>query len=168
MADRLTMEINMAREAGMSYGMWKALQPAAVVVKPKEPEEELRMCQYCGNPIPHAIVLGGKIERYGQKKYCSDKCRQAAYNTRHGRPPKGKKKVTESKKPGKCRCCGKQIPEFDEKGRKKRYDAMYCSKFCLDKGRYAYNKAVQEQRIAELEDALQQAREQLERVSGGA
>ena len=58
----------LARQAGMSYGKWKAMQPI-VEVKEKPMPEEYRTCEYCGE------IIGGDR----RKRFCNDDCRRQAY-----------------------------------------------------------------------------------------
>lgn len=74
MADRLDIEVALAKKAGMSYGMWKAMQPRpAVPIKP-EPEVDdsfRRVCAHCGKEF---FVNDRRV-----KKYCGDECQCAAW-----------------------------------------------------------------------------------------
>lgn len=73
--DNLSRDSTAALKAGMSYGMWKALHPHTKREAEQTAEDE-RLCQRCGKPIPK----GSRKER----KYCSDKCKQAADKARYG------------------------------------------------------------------------------------
>lgn len=66
--DRLAMNAMLAMKAGMSYGKWKALQPA-VVPERKELPDGVKICPYCGKEF-----RGRK-----NKKYCNPEC-TAQYN----------------------------------------------------------------------------------------
>lgn len=66
--DRLARNAMLARQAGMSYGKWKAMQQPVKIVKPEVPEG-WRKCKHCGEPFP------GKQG----KRFCSDECRREAY-----------------------------------------------------------------------------------------
>jgi hypothetical protein len=81
--DRIVMQNTMARAAGLTYGKWKALHPESEIIE-EEPVEpvELRMCQYCGQPIPHVRVPRGRVDRYEKTLYCSNRCKQAAHRMR--------------------------------------------------------------------------------------
>ena len=74
--DQLTLDCIAARKAGMTYGKWKALQPAVVPVagvesEPEEvPKRAVRTCQVCGREVP-TIMHGGV-------KYCSIDCKYEA------------------------------------------------------------------------------------------
>ena len=70
--DNLARNAMLARQAGMSYGKWKALQPRVEPQKPKSKGSEYeRVCVYCGKDF---IV---KTRR--EQKYCSQYCQQEAY-----------------------------------------------------------------------------------------
>lgn len=67
--DRLARNAMLARQAGMSYGKWKALQPI-VPIKPKVVDEsKLKTCQYCGVKFE-----SDKPSR----KYCGANCQMQA------------------------------------------------------------------------------------------
>ena len=74
--DQLTRDCIAAKEANMSYGQWKALQP----VEPKKPKidrEFYKRCPACGE---YFVIRGTKI-------YCDLDCRQRALWMRsHGVP----------------------------------------------------------------------------------
>jgi hypothetical protein len=140
--DRIVMQNNMALAAGMTYGKWKALHPESEIIEeePDEPEE-VRLCQNCGRPIPHPLVLKGRIDRYSETLYCSNRCKQAAHSRRKGVPEKAKKVAVDyAKKPGKCEWCGKQIPAFNENGRKNSFRKMFCSTHCQSANYYHKRK----------------------------
>lgn len=63
--DRLARNAMLARQAGMSYGQWKALQP--VVVPEKKPEGWPR-CEYCGTAF----------KPFHGKRFCNWECANAA------------------------------------------------------------------------------------------
>ena len=69
--DRLAMNAMLAMKAGMSYGKWKALQPAVVPEK-KELPEGWRLCPGCGKEF-----TGRK-----NKKYCCKECQVEDYHKR--------------------------------------------------------------------------------------
>ena len=76
--DNLARNAMLAKEAGMSYGRWKAMQEP---VKPeKKTPEGWIPCKHCGEPFNPG--------KYRTKKYCCDECR-IAY---------GKKRDAERKK----------------------------------------------------------------------
>jgi hypothetical protein len=90
--DRIVMQNTMARAAGMTYGKWKALHPESEIIEEEPVElEELRPCQYCGQPIPHERLPKGRIDRYEKTLYCSNKCKQAAHRRREGVPERTQK-----------------------------------------------------------------------------
>lgn len=66
--DRLARNAMLARQAGMTYGKWKALQP---VVKVEEPEipEGCKKCEECGT----------LFKARNGKRFCNDECRNKAY-----------------------------------------------------------------------------------------
>ena len=53
----------LAREANMTYGKWKALQPVVDIKKLEM--ESWPKCEWCGKPFK---------KKYG-KKFCDDSCR---------------------------------------------------------------------------------------------
>lgn len=69
--DRLARNAMLAKQAGMSYGKWKALQPI-VKVEEKSVPEGWRKCEHCGEPFK------GK----SGKRFCDVYCRQKAYEPR--------------------------------------------------------------------------------------
>lgn len=66
--DNLARNAMLARQAGMSYGKWKALQPVVVPVK-KEIPEGMKECPHCGKAFK-----GRKNQRF-----CNPEC-TAQYN----------------------------------------------------------------------------------------
>ena len=71
--DNLARNAFMARQAGMSYGKWKAMQPIVPVVK-KETEEtkKMKVCPRCGEKfVPNRFNV--------RQKYCNTVCQRAAY-----------------------------------------------------------------------------------------
>ena len=66
--DRLARNAMLAKQAGMSYGKWKAMQPI-VEVKEKPKPEGWRGCEYCGEPFQ---------SKQG-KRFCNLECRRQAY-----------------------------------------------------------------------------------------
>lgn len=58
----------LARQANMSYGKWKALQPVVEIKEPDMPEG-YRNCEWCRYPF----------KKRNGKRFCSDDCRIAAY-----------------------------------------------------------------------------------------
>ena len=69
--DRLARNAMLARQAGMSYGKWKAMQEP-VKVEEKPLPEGWRKCEYCGNPF----------QKKSGKRFCDIYCRQQAYKPR--------------------------------------------------------------------------------------
>ena len=69
--DRLARNAMLARQAGMSYGKWKALQPI-VKVEEKPIPEGWRKCEYCGK----------HIKKKQGRKFCDIYCREQAYKPR--------------------------------------------------------------------------------------
>lgn len=65
--DRLARNAMLAREAGMSYGKWKALQPVVEVEK-QEPEN-MAICEWCKKPF----------KKRNHKRFCNYDCRVQAY-----------------------------------------------------------------------------------------
>ena len=71
--DNLARNAMLARQAGMSYGKWKALQP---VVTPdrKELPEGWRVCANCGK----------EFKGRSNKKYCNPDCKYENRRKRTG------------------------------------------------------------------------------------
>ena len=69
--DNLAREAMLARQAGMSYGKWKALQPPQEE-RPKELPKGWKKCECCGKPFKM---------RQG-KRFCEIDCRTKAYEAR--------------------------------------------------------------------------------------
>jgi predicted nucleic acid-binding Zn ribbon protein len=65
--DNLARNAMLARQAGMSYGKWKALQHRAEPAKKETKSEWERVCPYCGETFI-------KMNRR-RKIFCSDYCR---------------------------------------------------------------------------------------------
>lgn len=65
--DRLARNAMLARQAGMTYGKWKALQPVAPIVK-TIPKNWVR-CEECGKAFPPK----------NKKRFCDVDCRRRAY-----------------------------------------------------------------------------------------
>lgn len=70
--DRLARNAMLAKQANMSYGKWKAMQPI-VEVKEKPMPEDWKRCKWCGE------FLDGKNGR----QYCNDVCRREAYREKN-------------------------------------------------------------------------------------
>ena len=69
--DKLAMDAMQARKAGMTYGKWKAMQPA-VKVNPKMIPDGWKPCEHCGK----------LFEAKGVKRFCDVTCRSEAYTKR--------------------------------------------------------------------------------------
>ena len=72
--DNLARNAMLARQADMSYGKWKALQPI-VPIKPKEVDEsKMKSCPWCGK----------KFEcKKPNQKYCEPYCQTRANYEKH-------------------------------------------------------------------------------------
>ena len=72
--DRLTQESIAAQKAGLSYGMWKAMQPRTEAVMPAvddlEEQENVKKCVICGKAIPIKKIGSGGSNR----RTCSEEC----------------------------------------------------------------------------------------------
>ena len=66
--DRLARNAMLAREAGMTYGKWKALQPVVEIEKPDMPKGMVP-CEWCRKPF----------FKKSNKRFCNDECRVEAY-----------------------------------------------------------------------------------------
>lgn len=69
--DRLAMNAMLARQAGMSYGKWKAMQKP-IKVEEKPIPEGWQKCEHCGKPF----------KKKQGKRFCDIYCRQKAYEPR--------------------------------------------------------------------------------------
>ena len=65
--DNVIREAMLAKQAGMSYGQWKALQPVVEVEK-KIPDGWIA-CEWCGKPFAPK----------NRKRFCEIGCRTDAY-----------------------------------------------------------------------------------------
>lgn len=79
--DNLARNAMLAKQAGMSYGKWKALQPRVEPQKPHKSEWE-RVCPYCGKTF---VKKSNRVQTY-----CDYYCRNEAQKERD-RIRKGKK-----------------------------------------------------------------------------
>lgn len=70
--DNLARNCMLAKQAGMSYGKWKALQPIVPYEKKEVIPEGWIKCEYCGNPFKPAP----------RQRFCEMYCRQQAYAER--------------------------------------------------------------------------------------
>ena len=82
--DQLTMDCIAARQAGMSYGQWKAwkaLQERKDVPVPEPDSEpvvielayEGKKCEWCSKPLPANT----------RRRFCNDHCKQQSYYYRN-------------------------------------------------------------------------------------
>lgn len=67
--DNLARNAMLASQAGLSYGKWKALQPAIVPTKKADPAD-IKVCPHCQK------AFTGR----NNQKYCSLECREKTYN----------------------------------------------------------------------------------------
>lgn len=67
--DRLSRNAMLAREAGMTYGKWKALQPRVEIEKKPLPKG-WKECPICGKEFKPVVQ---------QQRYCDPGCRESAY-----------------------------------------------------------------------------------------
>jgi hypothetical protein len=74
--DNLARDAMLARQAGLSYGQWKAMQEPVKPVKEKIPEGWY-VCRYCGKPFKP------RVKR--TQKYCEWICMQRAQREREKR-----------------------------------------------------------------------------------
>ena len=59
----------LAKQAGLSYGQWKALQPVVPIKAEKiEPPKEWKTCPLCGTKFPEK----------GGKRFCNYECQHRA------------------------------------------------------------------------------------------
>jgi hypothetical protein len=84
--DNLARNAMLARQANMSYGKWKALQPI-VPIKPKVDESNIKTCPWCGN-------------KFKQKRptqiYCDTVCQSQANASRHRKRRKEQENESET------------------------------------------------------------------------
>ena len=67
--DNLARDCAKALKAGMSYGQWKALHPHTKR-EAEQAQEKTKPCHWCGNPLPESSQPS--------RKYCCEKCKEAA------------------------------------------------------------------------------------------
>lgn len=68
--DNLARNAMLAKQAGLSYGQWKALQPIVPIEKKAESHEGWIKCGYCGK----------LFKPYNpQQKYCNYDCQKRDY-----------------------------------------------------------------------------------------
>ena len=89
--DRLARNAMLARQAGMSYGKWKAMQQP-VKVENKPVPEGWRKCEYCGKPF----------KKKSGKRFCDVYCREKAYEPRAKEIQLGYMRKYRSRKGGSC------------------------------------------------------------------
>ena len=81
--DRLARNAMLARQANMSYGKWKAMQPIVPIAEKKETSPvKMKVCPWCGK----------QFEAKGKKVYCDDFCRNQDYYERN------KERISKKKK----------------------------------------------------------------------
>ena len=68
--DRLARNAMLAKQAGMSYGQWKALQPRVPIVKEEKIPDGWILCGYCGKPFK---------QKRSNQQYCDVYCRERGY-----------------------------------------------------------------------------------------
>lgn len=76
--DSLARDVFLARQAGMSYGKWKATQPVTIKKPDEETDEKAFPCGFCGKMItdPHNR----------RRQYCDSSCAgSAAYRRKKER-----------------------------------------------------------------------------------
>ena len=69
--DKLAKEAQKAKQAGLSYGQWKAMQPRTDKNKQRIPDG-WQACEYCGKPFKKAY----------RKRFCDVFCRESSYRAR--------------------------------------------------------------------------------------
>ncbi len=67
--DNLARNAMLAKQAGMSYGKWKAMQPVVTKTEKAPLPQGWRECEVCGKPY----------RKHGGQKYCGIDCRKQAY-----------------------------------------------------------------------------------------
>ena len=73
--DRLARNAMLARQAGMSYGKWKALQPVVPIEKVERPlPEGWKTCEQCGKEF---------FSLRKAQRFCELGCRNEAYAERN-------------------------------------------------------------------------------------
>lgn len=68
--DNLARNAMLAKQANMSYGRWKAMQPIVPIEQKKEIPDGWIKCGYCGKPFK---------PKNPQQKYCEYACRERGY-----------------------------------------------------------------------------------------
>jgi hypothetical protein len=77
--DRLAKNAMLAKQSGMSYGKWKAMQPRVDVEKPAIPDGWIA-CEHCGKAF----------KSKNGKRFCDETCRSVAYKARKRKGAAGK------------------------------------------------------------------------------
>lgn len=67
--DRLARNAMLARQAGMTYGKWKAMQPVVPIEKKDVIPDKWVRCAECGKAFPPK----------SNKRFCDLDCRRTAY-----------------------------------------------------------------------------------------
>ena len=94
--DNLARNAMLAKQAGMSYGRWKAMQQPVKVEK-QIPEGWL-VCQNCGKAF--------KPKTKKKQSYCDVNCQKQAYRRKERQQKKERSEMAE-----RCLFCGEIIPE---------------------------------------------------------
>ena len=130
--DQLDLDAKAASDAGMSYGMWKAMQnPVRIVPKKQGHKFTCLMC-------------GVEFMRYDnrQVKYCSWDCHERYNNLKQSEPREAKVKP--------CEICGKEF-EYKDKRQK------YCGDWCRSIGNSRYQSARWKKKREELRNAQKES-----------
>ena len=69
--DNLARNAMLAKQSGLSYGRWKAMQPPQKE-EPKEIPEGWRECEYCGK----------LFKKFSGKRFCDVGCWEKSYKAR--------------------------------------------------------------------------------------
>ena len=72
--DKLAQDAKAAREAGMTYGKWKAMQSPVNVVPSSKRKGIKKICLHCGKEFYQTSAI--------EKKYCDENCRNYYYQNR--------------------------------------------------------------------------------------
>lgn len=82
--DNLARNCMLAKQAGMSYGKWKALQPIVPIEKKEVIPEDWKKCEYCGKQyMPYRK----------SQKYCEMYCQKEAYKEKVRQQKKAEKEL---------------------------------------------------------------------------
>lgn len=72
--DNLARNAMLAKQAGMSYGKWKAMQQPVQIHKPQDLQPGWGRCAECGKPF----------KKYNKKQqYCEVGCQKQAYDRKN-------------------------------------------------------------------------------------